>query len=111
MHSDKASGPGVLNPAFFQHFWSLIEKEVFLCCQEWLMDCKLPSSMNDTTLVLIPKKDNVEDLKDLRHIALCNVLYKIVGKVLSNRLRKILPGIISEEQSAFVPGRNITDNV
>lgn len=85
--------------------------EVFRSCKDWLLDCKFPATVNDTTLVLIPKKGNVEELKDLRPIALCNVLYKVIAKVLGNRLKKILPNVISEEQSAFVPKRNITDNV
>lgn len=111
MHLDKASGPDGMNPAFFQHFWNLLGVEVYKCCQKWLVDGSLPAKVNDTTLVLIPKKDNVDDPRDLRPIALCNVLYKILSKFLANRLQKILPDIISEEQSAFVPGRNIADNV
>lgn len=104
MHPDKASGPDGLNPTFFQHFWSLLGTEVFNCCKQWLVEGVFLTEVNETTLVLIPKKVNVDDPKDLRPIALCNVLYKIMAKVLANRLQRILPDIISEEQSAFVPG-------
>lgn len=111
MHPDKTSGPDGLNPTFYQNFWEMMGKEVFDCCKDWLQGNSFPADLNHTNVVLIPKKDNAFQMKDLRPIALCNVLYKIMAKVLENRLKVILPGLISKKQSAFIPGRSITDNV
>ncbi|KAL8109869.1 hypothetical protein AgCh_025820 [Apium graveolens] len=82
IHPDKASGPNGFSPAFVQYFWELVGLEVFKCCREWIKNNMFPVDLNDTNLILISKKDNVEKLTDVRPIALCNVLTKSWQKCL-----------------------------
>ncbi|KAK9984685.1 hypothetical protein SO802_034210 [Lithocarpus litseifolius] len=71
----------------------------------------MPVDINATHICLIPKKNNPQKITDYRLISLSNVLSRIVSKVLANRLKKVLPNIISTSQSAFLSDRLITDNI
>ncbi|CAN0846299.1 Transposon TX1 uncharacterized 149 kDa protein [Linum grandiflorum] len=111
MHPDKAPGPYGFNPGFYQKFWPLVGAQVTACRRTWLERGELPDYIQETTIVLLPKCNNPEIMKDWRPISLCNVLYRLVAKVLANRLRKVMLRVVSEEQSAFVKGRSIIENI
>lgn len=72
---------------------------------------EFPSDLNKTFIALIPRKQAPMHVYGFRPIILCNVTYKHISKVLVNRLKLILPSIVSKSQSTFVPSRLISDNV
>ncbi|XP_019181782.1 PREDICTED: uncharacterized protein LOC109176840 [Ipomoea nil] len=111
MFPDKAPGPDGMNPGFYQNYWDVVGEDV----SEFIVNClntrSFPTNLNDTDIVLIPKKKNLELVSDLRPIALSNVIYRVMAKMISARMKPLMDEIISDTQSAFIPDRLITDNI
>ena len=92
----KALGPDGMPPLFFQNYWELVKGDITNTILSFLNSGSLPSPINHTFVTLIPKIKNPERVTEFRPISLCNVLYKIFSEVLENRLKRVLPLIISE---------------
>ncbi|KAM6549548.1 hypothetical protein CsatB_021224 [Cannabis sativa] len=111
MHPDKSPGPDGMTPAFYQKCWSIVGRDVVETVRSFFRSGDFEQNCGDANIVLIPKTKNPSDMTQLRPIALCNVLYKIITKVMVNRMKPFMDEIITENQSAFIPGRLISDNI
>ncbi|RVX11700.1 LINE-1 retrotransposable element ORF2 protein [Vitis vinifera] len=109
MNSDKALGPDGFTVAFWQFCWDFVKEEIVDLFKEFYEQRSFAKSLNTTFLILIPKKGGTEDLGDFRPISLLGGLYKLLAKVLANRLKKVLGNVVSVDQNAFVRGRQILD--
>ena len=111
MGPTKAPGPDGMNAFFYQKFWHIVGDDVIVAVLNFLNNGTMLLEINYTYIVLIPKIKTPERISNYRPISLCNVIYKIISKMLANMLKLILPRLISSNQSAFVLGKLITDNV
>lgn len=111
IHPDKAPGPDGFSACFFQSNWDALGPIMVKEIQEFFISGIMPKNLNETHVRLIPKIQGPKKVSDYRPIALCNVYYKTISKILTSRLQPLLSHLISENQSAFVPGRAISDNV
>jgi hypothetical protein len=97
MPPGKATGPDGLTTDFFHHCWDLIKKDIWEVVEESRTSIVVLSALNATFLTLNPKEERVTNPKEFRPIALCNVIYKIITKIVSNRFKPILTHVISKE--------------
>lgn len=88
-----------------------MEEDVIQEVKTFFQTSYMRLEINHTNICMIPKITEPITLADYRPIGLCNVLYKIISKYLVNRLKQHLDHIVSDSQAAFIPGRQITDNV
>ena len=109
MNGDKAPGPDGFTVAFWQNAWDFAKEEIMEMFKEFHEHNSFVKSLNNTFLVLIPKKSGAKNLGDFRPISLVGGLYKLLAKVLANRLKKVIGKVVSIAQNAFVMGRQILD--
>ena len=95
MHPSKAPGPDSMSLFFFQKYWHIVGYDVTKAVLSVLHLGHMLKKMNHTHIVLIPKKDPTH-LVDYRPISLGNVVSQIISKVIANRLKYILPNVVSE---------------
>jgi hypothetical protein len=105
LNRDKAPGPDGFTLAFFQDCWDVIKSDLMGVFQDFHTHKKFVKTINAIFIALIPKKPGAVDLKDFRPISLVSSVYKIIAKVLANRLRRVVEKIISNPQNAFVKGK------
>ena len=111
LHPYKSPSPDSMSALLFQKYWSIVGNNVTNLVLNVLNSGMSMAEINKTNIALVPKCKNPLRMTNFRPISLCSVVYKLISKTLANRLKAILPYIISKNQSAFLAKRLITDNV
>ncbi|VVA37299.1 PREDICTED: reverse mRNAase, partial [Prunus dulcis] len=107
----KSPGPDGFSGIFYQKYWSIVGNDVCRLVNNFFSNAMSMGTLNRTEIALIPKVPHPEWVMQFRPISLCNYSYKIISKILANRLQPLLDKFISPQQCASIPGRQIQDNV
>ena len=108
---DKAPGPDGYSSSFFKRAWHIVADDFCAAVQDFFTSGRLLRQANHSIITLVPKSANVTSPSDFRPISCCNVIYKVIAKLLAGRLACTLPTIISPLQNAFLGGRFMSDNI
>ncbi|GJV00076.1 protein LAZ1 [Tanacetum coccineum] len=108
---DKAPGPDGYTTTFFKRDWDMIGLDVCNAIHDFFDNRQILKEINHTFLALIPKVTTPLRVNDYRPISCCNILYKCISKIITNQIIEGIKEVVSENQSAFVPGRRISDNI
>ncbi|GJV89442.1 RNA-directed DNA polymerase, eukaryota, reverse transcriptase zinc-binding domain protein [Tanacetum coccineum] len=108
---DKAPGPDGFTTTFFKKSWDIVRIDMCKAIKDFFKTNKLLGEVNTTLITLVPKIQHPSRVSEYRPIACCNVVYKCISKIISSRIQGCLDKLISINQSAFVPGRLIQDNL
>eukprot|EP00253_Pinus_taeda_P020290 PITA_20290 len=111
MDSNKALGLDGFTIHFYKTCWDIIKADLLKMIKGFMKKAKVGGGTNSTYLTLIPKETNPETFSRFRPISLCNASYKILAKLLANRIKPLLNRLISRNKGGFVEGRHILDNV
>ncbi|GJW18842.1 protein LAZ1 [Tanacetum coccineum] len=109
--NDKAPRPDGYTSAFFKKAWDIVGIEVCDAVRDFFLNGQILKEINQTFIALIPKIPTPLRINDYHPISCCNVIYKCISKTLTNRIIEGVKDVVSENQSAFNPGRNISDNI
>lgn len=112
-HTDKTKAPGLdgLNAGVLHSLWPSIKNDVLAFFNDFHSTGFIPPGCNSLFIALIPKIVNASSPVDFRPISLINVLMKLLTKVMATRLKVHMSGLVAQEQSAFIQGRQITDGI
>ena len=111
MKRNKAPGPEGFNVEFYLHCWDIVGPLFCFAVKDFFEHSVMNKGANSTLIALIPKHPAADSMKDFRPISLCTMVYKCISKILASRLKILLPSLIDHAQSAFIPGRQISDNI
>ncbi|KAJ4761696.1 RNA-directed DNA polymerase (reverse transcriptase)-related family protein [Rhynchospora pubera] len=111
IHPDRASGPDGINGRAVQLYWAEFGPSVMFEVKNFFQTAHLDANVATSNMVLVPKVESAKHVTDFRPISVCNFLYKVISKILANRMKRFIPALVSTNQTAFTPGRDISENM
>ncbi|PNX71458.1 ribonuclease H, partial [Trifolium pratense] len=109
LNKDSAPGPDGFGASFFQHYWDIVKNDVFSAVLEFFTSSWILPGFNSNIIALLPKTPDASSIDQYRPIAMANFKFKVITKIIADRLASIMPSIVSEEQRGFIHDRNIKE--